>query len=1240
MQGDGPSNADLMIVGEAPGEQEDDLNRPFVGQAGEYLRDDLLVPAGIPESKVRFTNAVRCHPKQNKTPSAGAIRKCRQYLEAEIRRINPIVIVGMGNVPLASLLHFFYSKGVEDGASKKTEAKVGGITKWQGKTIWLQEFQCWFIPTFHPSYCMRNERGGSLYSTNKVIEDLSKAWGLANKPRPNYRMPIAEIVDSPEHALTVIDEMKENKVFAFDIETGGKGRAIDKYVLGASFCCSEDRGYYIRWKTLKDPKVYCEFISLVNNKLYTKVMHNGAYELRIFKFNDIPISDNYYDTMMAVHLLDENFYKGLKPNAWVMTRFGGYDVELEKYKSENKIVEDYSKIPDDMLTEYGAYDAIATWIIYNKTKKALKEETMLPLFNKIIMPVRRVLTNAEVTGMRVDIERANALKDASKRAMEALENCIYKEAGEEFNLNSTKQLSDVLYVRMKLPALKKTISGYSCDKESIEYIKNKTGHPIAGYLSDRNYIKTMFTTHISQAIEFAWPEDGRIHTNYNSTGTVTGRISCIAESTLVQTSRGKVPIEQVVPGDLVRSHTGEFRKVLQTLDQGVRPVYRLTTEKSRHILCTSDHRFLTPLGWVCAKNLEEVYCDRQSYAMHTHGAPEFTPEVESIASFTYVGEIQVYDLTVDVDASFIAEGFLVHNCSMPSLQNVPSDSLIRSLYTASPGNMLVEADLKSAEMAIIAAISGERTFIRSFEEGLDIHSETYRQIYDLPADYECTKLERRLAKCFHPDTEVLTPRGWVRMRDLRGEPIIQAVLGSIGEPVSLEWTSEYTCPLAPNEHDKLVHLKNEGIDLMVTPDHRMVVQKSGTSKEWSVVTPYEVEKSRGWVNAGVLTGGKVVNEDVLRLAVAIQADGSLNGDRVRFGFTKRRKKDRLCRLLDSLGAEYTVDWKYHWKTPMWYFMVSGDAVTSALNFLEDKCFSWGMLALDFDSRKVIVDESRFWDSHRACNRKQFIYSSNTKQNVDILQAIASSIGLKTRAVYNGRGMWLLSVKDHAKTQGGSLKLTEIPYTDSVALLSVPSTFVLVRYGGVPIITGQTINFGLIYGISASGLSARLGMSIEEAQEFIDLYFERLPNVSKWMDKQKRFVRAYGYVESPFHRKRHLPEALSDKPVDIGRAERQAMNSPIQSGAADYTYVGLIRLDRSIRNDRLDGRIVHSVHDCVVTDTPMAEIDQMSELVVSAFERPLKIVPIRMVAEVEVNKRWGQQNESKLQTILDSLKIEV
>jgi hypothetical protein len=61
---------------------------------------------------------------------------------------------------------------------------------------------------------------------------------------------------------------------------------------------------------------------------------------------------------------------------------------------------------------------------------------------------------------------------------------------------------------------------------------------------------------------------------------------------------------------------------------------------------------------------------------------------------------------------------------------------------------------------------------------------------------------------------------------------------------------------------------------------------------------------------------------------------------------------------------------------------------------------------------------------------------------------------------------------------------------------------------------------------------------------------------------------------------------------------------------------------------------------VVTDTPMAEIDQMSELVVSAFERPLKIVPIRMVAEVEVNKRWGQQNESKLQTILDSLKIEV
>jgi len=580
MEGEGPSNADIMVVGEAPGETEDDLNRPFVGRAGEYLREELLLPARIPESKVRFTNSNRCHPKNNKTPSVNEIKKCRRYLETEIRKVKPKVIVVMGNAPLASLLQFFYKGAVEEGAAKKSQAKVSGISMWRGNMLWLQEFQCWLMPTFHPSYCMRNESKNSVYSTNTVIDDLKKAWKYAQKERFEYRMPESKHVTNTRVAFEVLRKMWESKEFAFDIETGGKGRSIDKRVIGCSFANSPDVGYYITWETLVSNKeLFRQFKELITSKLYYKVMHNGAYEVRILAIaHGIKINNvKYFDTMVSAHLINENFSKRLKDLAWIHTTFGGYDVELEKYKYENHVKEDYSRIPLELLAPYGGFDAVATWIMYKKFVPVMKDEKVFGLYSKIVMPVRRVMSDAEINGMYVDEKRANELHSTCTKVVEKLENQIYELADTEFNIGSHKQLGDVLYNHLHFDPLKKTKTGYSTDKDSLEYISTQPDSDIAAVLLDRSYVSTMLGTHINQAINFRWSEDGRVHTNYNVTGAVTGRTSC----------------------------------------------------------------------------------------------------------------------------------------SQPSLQNVPVDRLVRSVYTASPGNLLPEADLKSAEMAAIAAISG-----RNFCQGI------------------------------------------------------------------------------------------------------------------------------------------------------------------------------------------------------------------------------------------------------------------------------------------------------------------------------------------------------------------------------------------------------------------------------------------------------------------------------------------------------------------------------------------
>lgn len=794
LQGDGPDDADIMIIGEAPGQTEDEEGKPFVGQAGKYLKRELLAPAGLSASEIRFTNAVRCHPFKNKTPTINYIKTCRPYLELEIKRVKPKVIVGMGNVPLASLLQFFYKNKGEEGVVNKDNSKVSGISKWRGHKIWLSEFNCWFIPTFHPSYAMRTYRGGSEYITNVIISDLEKAAYLVNSPFPDIpKLKLKRVITNKE-ARKVLKKMSIAGKYAFDIETGGTGNAKERWILGASFACSETEGYFIDWYTLTNDGVYQEFIKLMKDSKKLKIMHNGAYELRIFRFHNIPIHDNYFDTMLAAHLLDENFEKKLKSLAWTETYYGGYDVALEKYKHEKKIKADYSKIEMDILAPYGAMDAITTYILYKKQIKAMKKEKLIPLFHNIVMPVRRVMSEVEYTGFKVDVNRANRIKEAGNEAIATLEDKIYRFVGSKFNLNSHQQLAEILFEDMKFKPFKRTKTGYSTDSETIEWLS--IAHPdipIFEYLSDRSYVRTMLNTHIKQAVAFAW-EDGRVHTHYNLSGAVSGRTSC----------------------------------------------------------------------------------------------------------------------------------------STPSIHNIPRDELIRSLYMASDGHVLVDADLKTAELAYLAAVSGEESFIEAFKKGVDIHSTTFRKMNNLPDDYTPTKEERRTAKA--------------------------------------------------------------------------------------------------------------------------------------------------------------------------------------------------------------------------------------------------------------------------------------------------------------------VNFGIVYGITPIGLAKRLKCSIEKAEDFIQNYFETLPKIAEYLEKEKRLVHTRGYVTSIFGRRRRLPLGLSDNEIDANRAERQAMNSPIQGGAADYTYIGLVRLSKSLHKYKLGSKIVHSVHDCAITDTWTYEVDGVKEYTKQAFETELSILPIKMRVDIEVSKRWGMGGESRLRTIFENNNI--
>ena len=167
---------------------------------------------------------------------------------------------------------------------------------------------------------------------------------------------------------------------------------------------------------------------------------------------------------------------------------------------------------------------------------------------------------------------------------------------------------------------------------------------------------------------------------------------------------------------------------------------------------------------------------------------------------------------------------------------------------------------------------------------------------------------------------------------------------------------------------------------------------------------------------------------------------------------------------------------------------------------------------------------------------------------------------------------------------------------------------------------KTINFGTIYGQGPFALSRQLGISLDEAKEFIKQYFTRFAGVRAWLDRTVAEARARGYVETLFGRRRYVPE-LKDKNFNVRAfGERTATNSPLQGSAADLIKRAMIGVDRALRERGLETRLLLQVHDELVLEVPERELDQARELVKREMEGAAAL-RVPLVVSVGVGKNW-------------------
>src|SRR5690554_1103950 len=167
---------------------------------------------------------------------------------------------------------------------------------------------------------------------------------------------------------------------------------------------------------------------------------------------------------------------------------------------------------------------------------------------------------------------------------------------------------------------------------------------------------------------------------------------------------------------------------------------------------------------------------------------------------------------------------------------------------------------------------------------------------------------------------------------------------------------------------------------------------------------------------------------------------------------------------------------------------------------------------------------------------------------------------------------------------------------------------------------KTVNFGIIYGVSAFGLSQQTSLTRAESKELIDTYYATYPKLKTYIQSQIEFAREYGYVQTVLGRRRYLKDILSQNAVVRGGAERNAVNAPIQGSAADIIKIAMINIHKRLQNEELQTRMLLQVHDELVFDVPKTELERVIPIIKHEMENAFQLeVPLEV--EIGEGNNW-------------------
>ena len=431
-------------------------------------------------------------------------------------------------------------------------------------------------------------------TTNESDEPKNAKFESIKTTQHEYKL-----VENEEELRQLYDFFITKELVSIDTETTSTD-AISAELVGLSFSVEEKKAFYVAVPANYEEalKIVQIFKPLYESDKIMKIGQNIKYDYEVLTRYGVTLQGKMFDTMIAHYLIQPELHHNMDYMAETLLGYQTIHIEelLGPKGKKQKNMRDLS--PTDIY-EYAAEDADITLRLKNVLEPRLKELGVEELFWNIEMPLVRVLADMELNGVCLDTE---ALQDTSKiftERMKQYEQEIYKEAGEEFNISSPKQVGDILFGKLQImDKPKKTKTGqYVTSEEVLQSLESKS--PIVRNILNYRGMKKLLSTYIDALPKLINPRTGHIHTSFNQALTATGRLSSSdpnLQNIPVRTDDGKEIRKCFIPEDgclffsadysqielRIMAHLSEDENMMEAFREG-HDIHRATAAKIWHV---------------------------------------------------------------------------------------------------------------------------------------------------------------------------------------------------------------------------------------------------------------------------------------------------------------------------------------------------------------------------------------------------------------------------------------------------------------------------------------------------------------------------------------------------------------------------------------------------------------------------------------------------------------------------------